>query len=108
MKEECRLISINNYLDNVFEDFQSWVDTGQNLCFLRDVNFSADNIPNYDDIHIQQYYLLRYAYGYAYEYKLMYQWLFQQSEKFIPFGNKVRVCSIGCGSRPDYWAMPFS
>lgn len=34
------------------------------LCHLKDVHFDAGKVPDYSDIHVQQLYLLRYAYGF--------------------------------------------
>ena len=95
------MISINDYLDSVLGDFTVYLDEPHELCDLKSLNFDQGRVPNYEDIHIQQYYLLRYAYAYAFEYKLMYDTLF---ERFFPHGS-IDVTSIGCGTMIDYWSL---
>lgn len=95
------MISINSYLDGIFEDFQDYLDKGRQLCDLKSMHFDQGQIPDYEDIHAQQYYLLRYAYGYAFEYKLMYNTLLRK----YPRKKKISVTSIGCGAMLDYWAL---
>ena len=95
------MVSINDYLDEILDDFVSYLDEGHELCDLKSVNFDQGRVPDYEDIHVQQYYLLRYAYAYAFEYKRMYETLF---ERIIPHGS-LDVTSIGCGTMIDYWAL---
>jgi len=95
------MISINRYLGNILDDFQEFLDEGHPLCDLKSVHFDQRQIPDYEDVHAQQYYLLRYAYGYAFEYKLMYETLLEK----YPRKRKISVTSIGCGTMLDYWAL---
>lgn len=95
------MISINNYLNSILADFQSYLDEGHQLCDLKSVNYDQGQVPDYTDSHVQQYYLLRYAYGYAFEYKAMYETLLKQ----YSFRKKISVTSIGCGTMLDYWAL---
>lgn len=95
------MITINQYLDGVLAGFKTYLDEGHQLCELKDMNFDAGKIPKYDDVHHQQYYLLRYAFAYAYEYKRMYNRLLTS---FVPNG-KMTVTSVGCGTMLDYWAL---
>lgn len=95
------MLSINDYLNKILDDFVAYLDEGHELCNLKSVNFDQGRLPDYEDIHVQQYYLLRYAYAYAFEYKLMYKKLF---ERFTPYGS-LNVTSIGCGTILDYWAL---
>lgn len=95
------MISINDYLDEVLADFIAYLDGSHELCDLKSVNFDQGRVPNYEDIHIQQYYLLRYAYAYAFEYKRMYETLF---ERYTP-RSSIDVTSIGCGTMIDYWSL---
>lgn len=92
---------INDFLDNVLEDFEVFIHSGQNLCKLKDTHFDAGRIPDYSDINIQQLYLLRYAYAYAFEYKYMYKFLLRRCRQL----DSVEVTSIGCGSMVDYWSL---
>lgn len=95
------MITINDYLDNILLDFLEYLDSDVKLCDLKDVHFDGGRIPDYNNINVQQYYLLRFAYAYAFEYKCMYECLFQNNT----FGDKIAAVSIGCGTGIDYWAM---
>lgn len=95
------MVTINEFLDNVLKDFKAYVDSQDQLCDLLDAHFDAGKVPDYSDVHIQQLYLLRYAYGYAFEYKQMYKDLMAR----IKLGDKIKVTSVGCGNLIDYWAL---
>ena len=95
------MITINEYLDNVLNDFAAYVHSEGTLCTLRDAHFDAGRVPDYSDIHIQQLYLLRYAYAYAFEYKRMYENLLSRINPI----DSIKVTSIGCGSLIDYWSL---
>lgn len=95
------MITINDYLNGILKDFSTYLDEGHELCRLKSVNYDQGQVPDYADIHVQQYYLLRYAYAYAFEYKKMYEFLFQ---RFYP-QDQINVMSIGCGTMLDYWAL---
>lgn len=85
----------------IYKDFKDYVDKNSNLCMLKTLTYEAGRKPDYSDIHIQQLYLLRYAYSYAFEYKSMYAILFAREQ----FKDSIRVSSIGCGSMIDYWGL---
>ncbi|GAA6406705.1 hypothetical protein K040078D81_08220 [Blautia hominis] len=95
------MISIKDYLIKVYEDFSQYVDEENELCILKTLNYQKGMTPDYNDIHIQQLYLLRYAFSYAFEYKSMFGTLFAR-EKYV---DSINVASIGCGSMIDYWAL---
>lgn len=95
---------INDYLDNILDDFVEYITSDVKLCDLKKVHFDAGKVPDYTDIHSQQLYLLRYCYAYAFEYKQMYQML----PKNIALGKPLIVTSIGCGNMVDYWALTHS
>lgn len=95
------MVTINEYLDNILNDFKQYISSDVKLCDLKDVHFDAGRIPDYSNIHVQQLYLLRYAYAYAFEYKRMYRSLLKR----MHLGEEIRVTSIGCGSMIDYWAL---
>lgn len=94
------MISINDYIDRILEDFQDYVSGSDCLCELHDLRFDGRHIPDYSNLPVQQLYLLRYAYGYAFEYKQMFQSLAPQK---WATGTLV-LTSIGCGTMLDYWA----
>ena len=94
-------MTINDFLDLVLVDFKAYVDSQGQLCELLEVHFDTGKAPDYSKEHIQQLYLLRYAYAYAFEYKCMYREL----SKRISSGKQLKVTSIGCGNRLDYWSL---
>ena len=95
------MITINDFLGIVLDDFKKYVDSADKLCELKEAHFDGGRIPDYSDPHIQQLYLLRYAYAYAFEYKVMYRGLKQR----IKPGSNIKVTSIGCGNLIDYWSL---
>ena len=95
------MLTINEYLDNILSDFEAYTRSGVRLCDLKNVHYDAGRIPDYSNVHIQQLYLLRYAYAYSFEYKRMYEALFKRAK----FDQNIAVTSIGCGSMLDYWAL---
>lgn len=74
------MVTIDEYLEEIMEDFQNYLNENPDLCNLKSVNFNAGIIPDYSDIHVQQLYLLRYAFAYAFEYKRMYLALLNRQE----------------------------
>lgn len=95
------MTTINEFLDEVLDDFIKYVDSQKQLCNLLDVQYNAGKVPDYSDIHVQQLYLLRYAYAYAFEYKTMYKELLSRTQ----YNDTIKVTSIGCGNLIDYWAL---
>ncbi|MDE6401137.1 MAG: hypothetical protein K2L54_00825, partial [Clostridiales bacterium] len=95
-------MTIHDYLYGVYEDFKQYVDNNHDLCQLRDMTFKDGHVPDYSDVHVQQYYLLRFVFSYAFEYKKMYERLLT---RVGTFNGSVKVCSLGCGSMVDYWAL---
>lgn len=52
------MIPINDYLGGVLEGFQAYLREGHQLCDLKALNYDQGQVPNYEDLHVQQYYLL--------------------------------------------------
>lgn len=50
------MINITQYLQNIYEDLQRYVDNDICLCKFKELNFEAGAIPDYEDINIQQLY----------------------------------------------------
>ena len=73
------MFPINDYLDDILEEFEDYVHSGIRLCDLKSVHFDAGKIPDYSNIHVQQLYLLRYAYAYSFQYKCMYRTLLDRT-----------------------------
>lgn len=95
------MISILEYLDNIFRDFSEYVLNENNLCKLKTVNYNLKELPDYNDVNIQQFYLLRYGFVYAFEYKRMFQRLLRN----CGFEKQIEVLSTGCGAGIDYWSI---
>lgn len=93
--------SIKDYLNGIFVEFREYVEELQVLCELKTVNYDSSKLPDYNDKHIQEFYLLRYAFAYAYEYKKMYGEIFPE-DSVLP--ETIRILSIGCGNGIDYWS----
>ena len=55
------MINITQYLQDIYEDLQRYVDNDVCLCKFKELNFEAGAFPDYEDINIQQLYLLRYV-----------------------------------------------
>jgi|GEM_PF-197370 len=96
--------SIGDYLNNVFCKFKTYVEsnTAPKFCEFKTVNYDLNAFPNYNDTHIQELYLLRYAFAYAFEYKSMYKKIFTESVSLLP--ETIKILSIGCGNGIDYWS----
>lgn len=95
------MIEITQYLQTVYEDLQRYVDNDVCLCKFKELNFEAGGLPDYEDINIQQLYLLRYAFAYAFEYSRMYLDVLSRMDD----ANNILVTSVGCGSMIDYWSL---
>lgn len=95
------MISIEQYLQNIYEDLRRYVDNDVCLCKFKELNYEAGAIPDYEDINIQQLYLLRYAFAYAFEYSRMYIDVLSQMDDI----NSISITSVGCGSMIDYWSL---
>lgn len=63
------------------------------------LNYQTQFLPDYTDIHVQQLYLLKYAY--AYEYYLMYN----KAVKDLGLLSRVSVASLGCGAMVGYMGL---
>lgn len=50
------MIGITQYLQEVYEDLQKYVDNDVCLCKFKKLNFEAGSLPDYEDINIQQLY----------------------------------------------------
>ena len=95
------MIRITQYLQKINEDLQKYIDNDVCLCKFKKLNFEAGSLPDYEDINIQQLYLLRYAFAYAFEYSRMYRDVLDKMDDV----NNISVTSVGCGSMIDYWSL---
>lgn len=95
------MVRIEEYIQGVLIDFKRYLNGRPCLCDLKNVNFNAGLIPDYSISHVQQLYLLRYAFAYAFEYKHMYLSLFKRQH----FPDNISLLSLGCGTIIDYWSL---
>lgn len=99
---------MNNFMNKkmriIFNDFIKNLDNEKNYCKLKSFNFCSNNLPNYNESIIQQYYLLRFLPAYFVEYFHIYSRLL--GENFI--NNKYNILSIGCGCGLDFWGIKFA
>lgn len=95
------MISIKQYISMIYDEFKKYIEEKDDLCILKTLNYQAGQKPDYTNIHIQQLYLLRYAFAYAFEYKTMFETLFRR----VKFKDIIEVASIGCGNIVDYWGL---
>lgn len=93
--------AIESLIKNIYHDFKSSTRTGDSLCNLRSLNYQNGNKPDYNDIKIQQLYLLRYLYAYAFECSDMFMYVFSDLYK----SDHLTIDSIGCGSAIDCWSI---
>jgi hypothetical protein len=95
---------MNKKMRIIFNDFIKNLDNEKNYCKLKSFNFCSNNLPNYNESIIQQYYLLRFLPAYFVEYFHIYSRLL--GENFI--NNKYNILSIGCGCGLDFWGIKFA
>lgn len=95
------MVSIDCYIKDILEDFKEYLEEGNELCFLKSLQYQSGMIPEYNDIHIQQLYLLRYVFAYAFEYKSMFGTLFGRKK----YSDSIKITSVGCGNMIDYWSL---
>lgn len=95
------MMNMSNYLEKIYTEFETNIASLDCLCKLGSLNYCSLEFPNYNDVLIQQLYLLKYAYGYTYEYFLMYE----QAMRELDVRDQVSVLSIGCGALIDYKSL---
>lgn len=100
------MIIVNDYIDDIFNDFKEYLDNQKKLCELKEeVYFYSNHIPNYDKLCVQQLYLLRYAYAYIYEYMEMYSYMFNYFYQNKVNYNGWRILSVGVGAGLDLYSL---
>lgn len=93
--------SLEHYLDDIYTLFDQEVQNMENLCTIASLNYQSGRLPDYTDIHVQQLYLLKYAYAYTYEYYLMYD----KAIRELGIHRELTVVSLGCGAMTDYMGL---
>ncbi len=98
-------INMNEYLTNVYTSFLNGISNMDSLCEISSLHYMNGNIPDYSNVMVQQFYLLRYAYAYAFEYSLMYKMALKMLTDIC---DEVSIASIGCGALTDYAGLMMS
>ncbi len=91
------------FINCVGQDFKKYIASNKELCKVRKLFDEGEN-PDYNDINVQQLYLLRFAYAYAFENKEMYSWILKDRKN----SKNLSVESIGCGCLVDSWALQYA
>ncbi len=87
----------------ILKNFKSNMEEQQRYCQLKTFRFDGGNIPDYSELIIQEYYLLRYLPAYTTEYYLIYSELLEKN-----FLNNINVISLGAGCGMDSWGLNFA
>lgn len=104
MREREKFFFINNKMNEIFGDFIKKIEQLNYFCELKDLRFDGEKIPNYNNIIIQQCYLLRYLPAYFMEYYMVYKIMID--EKLID--DNLKVVSMGSGCDIDYWGLYYA
>ncbi len=94
---------ISRKMSDVFRDFERELSTMDRFCELKGARYDWGNVPDYENIHIQQLYLLRYFPAYLVEYYLIYRKLISYD-----FLTHYKVISLGCGANLDFYGLFFA
>lgn len=100
--KEKEFVEIYNFIKNTYNfGLKKYIESGGNLCELSINFFDNENRPDYNKLHVQQSYLLKYCLAYSFEYYKMYKKILS----FIKDKSELNVLSVGCGSCLDYWSL---
>jgi hypothetical protein len=101
---------ILNKLDLIFNDFQIKINNSENLCELESVHYLNRNVPNYNPLINQQFYLLKYFPAYFFEYFEMYKRLINDGfiNNLLDNDIPLNILSIGCGCGLDYYGLEYA
>lgn len=106
-KKSYDIVQISDFLNDVYESFIEKIENEDKLCKLIDLRFDGNNIQDYNDEMIQEYYILRYTFGYAFEYKEMYKYILREMLKDGETKEikELNIVSLGCGNYVDYYGL---
>lgn len=94
---------IKRKMYEILKNFKQNLKKEQKYCQLKTFRFDGENIPDYNELIIQEYYLLRYLPAYTTEYYLIYSELLEKN-----FLNNINVISLGAGCGMDSWGLNFA
>lgn len=95
---------INKKMNEIYEDFNRNLKEEKQYCVLKKFRFDGNNIPDYKNEILQQYYLLKYLPAYFAEYYYIYLKVIDSN--FLV--NNFNILSIGCGSGIDLWSIHYA
>ena len=93
--------TINEITNKIFKGFLHSIEKNGGLCPVKGLRYDGMRIPDYNDLMVQQLYLLRYFPAYLVEYFDIYRDVLKNKKFQKPF----RVLSVGCGCGLDYYAL---
>ena len=94
---------IDCHLSNILSSFQQHRNSVESICILRDATYENGQIPDYSNVLIREYYLLRYFYAYFAEYYYLYSIAFKKLG--LNFEKPISIASVGCGAGIDFFAL---
>jgi hypothetical protein len=95
---------IKDKMSMIFADFKIDLGTMGKFCELKNFRFDLGYIPDYSNLVMQRFYLLRFLPAYLTEYYLMYLELLEL--EFI--AKDIKIVSFGCGCGIDFWGAKFA
>lgn len=100
--KEKEFVEIYNFIKNTYNfGLKKYIESGGKICELSINFFDSENRPDYNKLHVQQSYLLKYCLAYSFEYYNMYKSILH----LIRDKSELNILSVGCGSCLDYWAL---
>lgn len=91
-------------MKEIFNDFEKKLNEEEYYCTLKKFRFDSNNVPDYSQAIIQQFYLLKYIPAYFVEYYYIYKEAIEK--EFI--NDKFNIISIGCGCAVDLWGIHYA
>lgn len=95
---------IENKMEEIFNDFKENLNKEEYYCILKKFRFNSNNLPDYNETIIQQFYLLKYIPAYFIEYYYIYKDAI--NKEFL--NDKLNILSIGCGCAIDLWSIHYA
>ncbi|HFC9205402.1 hypothetical protein [Clostridium perfringens] len=95
---------INEKMNKIYADFNKNLDVEKQYCILKRFRFDGNNIPDYNNEIMQQYYLLKYLPAYYAEY----YWIYSKIIELKFLNDDFNILSIGCGAGIDLWSIHYA
>ena len=104
------MMNINDYISMSAENFMRKLNAGVPLCQCKTLTFKEEQLPDYTNEIVQDFYIMRYGMAYAFEYKKLYKTMMENIssdvlDELTIYNRDFEVVSLGCGNMIDYWAL---